>query len=89
MNEQVNRNQNIILENRKKIFLSGIKDVVSYDDETLLLDSDNGRITVKGADIKISSFNAETGDLEACGTFHAAVYMNDTVSGGFFSRLFK
>lgn len=70
--------------------MSGIKEVISFDDETLLLDSQLGRITVKGEGMHIVSYNTETGDLMAQGKIHAVVYMSDAkVKGGFFSGLFK
>ena len=71
-------------------FASGIKDVISFDDETLLLNTALGKLTVKGQGIKIESFNTETGDLTATGNFHATVYMADSSNeGGFISRIFR
>lgn len=82
--------QNIIIEGRKKLTMSGIKDVISFDEETLLLDSVMGRITVKGEGMHIESFNNEAGDLSASGKVHAVVYMSDAKhEGGFFSRIFR
>ena len=82
--------QNVIIESRKKLCVSGVKQVISFDDETVLLESTLGKMTVKGENVKIESFNTETGDLSASGTIHAVVYMagRDT-GGGFISRLFK
>lgn len=82
--------QNIIVEGRKHIEISGVKDVLSFDDETLLLDSVMGKITVKGEGMHIENFNSESGDLTASGKVHAVVYMSDVKSeGGFLSRLFR
>ena len=49
MDEVIRSNQNIIIEDRKKLTLSGVKDVISFDDETLLLETVLGRQTLKGA----------------------------------------
>ena len=81
--------QNIIIENRSKIHVSGVKEVLSFDDETVILNSTLGKITIKGDNMRISSFNTETGDLTAEGKIHAAVYMGDKKSGGFISRILK
>lgn len=81
---------NIILENRKKLNISGVKDVVSFDDETILLDTVMGRMTIKGEGLHIVSFNIESGDLTADGKIHALVYLSDNKNtGGFVSRLFR
>ena len=81
--------QSIIIENRARITVSGVTDVLSFDDETVSLETALGRITVKGEGLRISGFNTETGDLTATGKIHAAVYTGDAKSGGFISRMLK
>ena len=82
--------QNVILENRKRLNISGVKDALSFDEETILLETSLGRMTIKGDGLHIESFNAQTGDLTAEGKFHAVVYMSDSKnSGGFLSRVFR
>ena len=82
--------QNVIIESRKKLSISGVKQVVSFDEETVLLDTALGRMTVKGENVKIESFNTDAGDLTATGTIHAVVYMaSENSGGGFISRIFR
>lgn len=83
------RDQNIIIESRKRISVSGVKDVISFDDETVLLDTELGKLTVKGDSIHITSFNTDSGELSAEGKIHAAVYLGDAKQGGFVTRIFK
>lgn len=87
--EVIRSNQNIIIEDRKKLTLSGVKDVISFDDETLLLETVLGRLTVKGAGLHIVNFDTASGDLFAEGKIYAAVYTSDEKNGGFFSRVFR
>ncbi len=83
-------NQSVIIEDRKKLTLSGVKDVISFDDETIVLDTAFGKATVKGNGLRISGFNTDTGDFEANGRIHAFVYMSDAgTRGGVWSRLFR
>lgn len=89
MDEVIRSNQNIIIEDRKKLTLSGVKDVISFDDETLLLETALGRLTVKGAGLHIVNFDTASGDLFAEGKIYAAVYTSDEKNGGFFSRVFR
>lgn len=90
MEESINVVQNVIIESRKKLNISGVKEVVSFDDETILLETLLGKMTVKGENLQIINFNAETGELCANGRVFAVVYMSDVKStGGFFSRLFR
>ena len=89
MDEVIRSNQNIIIEDRKKLTLSGVKDVISFDDETLLLETVLGRLTVKGAGLHIVNFDTASGDLFAEDKIYAAVYTSDEKNGGFFSRVFR
>ena len=89
MDEVIRSNQNIIIADRKKLTLSGVKDVISFDDETLLLETVLGRLTVKGAGLHIVNFDTASGDLFAEGKIYAAVYTSDEKNGGFFSRVFR
>ena len=89
MDEVIRSNQNIIIEDRKKLTLSGVKEVISFDDETLLLETALGRLTVKGAGLHIVNFDTASGDLFAEGKIYAAVYTSDEKNGGFFSRVFR
>jgi len=89
VDEVIRSNQNIIIEDRKKLTLSGVKDVISFDDETLLLETVLGRLTVKGAGLHIVNFDTASGDLFAEGKIYAAVYTSDEKNGGFFSRVFR
>jgi len=89
VDEVIRSNHNIIIEDRKKLTLSGVKDVISFDDETLLLETVLGRLTVKGAGLHIVNFDTASGDLFAEGKIYAAVYTSDEKNGGFFSRVFR
>ena len=87
--DSVEMSHGIIAESRKKLNVSGVRDVLSFDEETIELDTVQGRLTVKGEGMHIVSFHTESGDLSAEGRLHAFVYVTDERSGGLFSRLFR
>lgn len=89
MEENLRVNHNIIVEDRKKMTLTGVKDVLSFDEETVVLDTSLGRLTVKGAGLHIINFDTKSGDLSAEGRLYALVYTTEEKSGGFFSRVFR
>ncbi len=88
MEETVRNNQNVIVENRKRLTLTGVKDVLSFDDETVALDTVLGKLTVKGTGLHIANFDVSTGELIAEGKLYALIYSAEE-SGGFFSRVFR
>ena len=89
MEENLRANSSLILENRKKFNISGLKNVNSFDEETVMLDTVLGVLVVKGIGLHILSFNVETGDLLGEGKVNAFIYTAEEKNNGFFTRLFK
>lgn len=92
MTEERKRTNNIILENRKKLSLSGISEIESFDDEKITLMTDNGGLLIKGSGLKIDNLDVESGDVMVNGTISAIVYSGEVVSkreNSFFAKLFK
>ena len=87
--ENIEMTHGIVVESRKKLCISGVRDVLSFDEETLELDTVLGRLTVKGEEMHIISFHNDSGDLTADGRVHALVYVSDERSSGLFSRIFR
>lgn len=88
--EENNVIHSVIIESRKNLNISGVKDVISFDDETIQLNTAMGRITVKGEELKIIGFNTSTGELSVQGRINAVVYISDErMRDGFLSKLFR
>ena len=49
---------NCILEDRKKLSVSGVKDVGSFDEETIIAQTEYGELTVKGEKLHMQSLCA-------------------------------
>lgn len=78
------------MEERNRINISGVRDVDSFDEQTLIVFTDQGEITVKGEKIKVSHFSADTGDFSATGAFQSLSYSERLPkNSGFFARVFK
>ena len=89
MEDTIRVNQSVIIENRKKFIISGVKDVSSFDEETVMLQTVLGKLVVKGDGLHILNFNNESGDITGEGKIHAMIYTQDEKSGGFFSKLLR
>ena len=55
--------QNIILENRERLTLSGVRDVLSFDDQIVIVETELGLLTIKGQNLKITKLSIDTGDV--------------------------
>lgn len=88
---QTNIMQNVILENRKKLTLTGIKDVLSFDDEIVIVESELGLLNIKGADLRVNKISVETGDVIVEGNIRDIEYSDKDLSSkqGLMSKIFK
>ncbi len=89
MDEVIKQNSNIIIENRKKVNISGVRECVSFDDETVMLETVLGNLTLKGEKLHIINFDTKSGDFSLEGKIHALAYTANQSGGSFFGRLFK
>ena len=55
--------QNLILENRNKISVSGVKDVLSFDDQVVIMETELGLLTVKGENLRINKLSIDTSEI--------------------------
>ena len=63
--KNINNNmiQNIVLENREKLSISGVLDVLSFDDQIIILETELGLLHVKGDNLRINKLSIDTSDV--------------------------
>lgn len=66
--------QNLILENREKLSISGVLDVLSFDDQIVILETELGMLTIKGEDLRINKLSVDTGDVVIEGNINSVSY---------------
>ncbi len=88
-------NQNIYLENREKLNISGVKDVLSFDDQMVILETELGLLTIKGENLRINKLSIDTLDVSIDGTINSLIYSENSgdkktgKGGSFLNKLFK
>lgn len=81
---------NLIMENRNHLTISGVSDVDSFDEQTVVIFTQMGELTVRGSDLHITNLNVDSGELSLDGTISSLSYSDEQPrGGGFFSRVFK
>ena len=70
----ISKSHKLSMDNRKRLTLTGIKDVVSFDLTQTLLESTLGMIHIKGSDIKVTRLSLEKGEVDIEGTVDSIVY---------------
>ena len=70
--------QNIILEGRKKLSVSGVEDIDSFDENSAVIFTSMGLIEVKGSDIHMNKLNLESGEIVLEGEFDSVIYPDES-----------
>ncbi len=73
----VARDQNVYMSNRTKMELSGIDDVESFTDTSVIASSSLGNIAIEGENLKIESFSSDSGILIVHGNFDSFCYFGN------------
>lgn len=82
----------LVMKNRKKIEITGVRHVESFDHEEFLLETVQGYLAVRGAQLKMQNLNVAQGSVAIEGKIAEISYLDDQdgeASKGFFSKLFR
>ncbi|MBQ3604511.1 MAG: sporulation protein YabP [Clostridia bacterium] len=80
----------LVLEERKHLTVSGVRDVESFDEQNIIAVTTLGEMTVSGQGLRINRFSTEVGELVIDGEISGITYSDETpAQGGFFSRIFR
>ena len=80
MNNQIEEqliNHDVIIKSRKRTEMTGISDVTSFDDGTIVAQNEKFGISIEGENLKIEKFNAETGELVLNGKINGIFYFTN------------
>ena len=93
MEEKSGLSHRVVLNDRNQGSLTGILDVISFDESMIVLDTDMGLLTIKGKDLHVSRLTLDKGEIDIDGQAESLVYSSNEAfrkSGeSFLARLFK
>lgn len=88
----VNKVHKVLLTNRKNGSFTGILDVLSFDINEILLETEQGMLHVKGKDLHVNRLNLEKGEVDIEGMIEAFSYsqvpLSMKKSEGFLGKIF-
>lgn len=84
--------QNLILENRGKLNISGVLDVLSFDDQIVIVETELGLLNVKGDNLRINKLSIDTSEVIVEGDIVSLAYSEkdyDKKGASLFGKIFK
>ncbi len=84
--------QNLILENRSKLTITGVLDVLSFDDQIVILETELGLLTIKGENLRINKLSIDSEEVIIEGEIYNLGYSEkdiDKKNNSIFGKIFK
>lgn len=63
---------------RQMMRLSGVNNVDIFDEEKIVLQTELGKLEIRGQRLNVTSLDVEDGNLQVDGLIHSFVYVEDT-----------
>ena len=81
---------NLLLNNRKNLNITGVKDVDKFDDKEIIAITHQGKLKINGINLKIGKLSVESGTLDLSGKINSLCYIDSgEITKNFFKNLFK
>ena len=68
------KKSNLNLESRRKLSLTGVAEVVNFNDKQITLNTNFGVLNIKGEDLKMTKLDVQNGDIIIIGKVNSFVY---------------
>ena len=83
----------LVVNNRKTSMVTGVLDVLSFDLNEILLETEQGMLLVKGTDLHVNRISVEKGEVDLSGTIDSVSYSNISQAKkqeeSFWTKMFK
>lgn len=77
----------LTLNERRELTLSGVSEVVSFDDTSIIVHTQLGTLNIHGKDLQLKTLSLEGGQVAVDGTISALLYEEPHSGGGWLRRL--
>ena len=77
----------LTLNERSNLTMTGVTEVLSFDELAVVLHTALGRLTVHGQQLQLKTLSVDQGQVEVQGQICGLIYEDEGKTGGFFRRL--
>lgn len=82
---------NLVMEGRKKLSITAVRDITSFEESRVVLETEMGELTVTGQGLHLNNLSVETGEVSLEGMVDGFSYDDHPSMRGqsFWARLFR
>lgn len=77
----------LTLQQRSKLTMTGVAEVVSFDELAVVLRTEMGNLVVQGRDLRLKALSPDGGNVAIEGSVSALIYEEPRSPGGWLRRL--
>lgn len=70
------------IENRKKLDITGVNKVVTFNENLVVLQTSMGMLNIKGSSMRVNKLNVDNGDMSIEGEISSFIYSSKGTSTG-------
>ena len=89
----IQKSHKLVIKNRKASTVTGVIDVLSFDLNEILLETEQGMLMVKGSDLHVNRLSLEKGEVDLSGGIDSVAYSEVQAHGksqeNLFAKLFR
>ncbi len=79
----------LMIEDRKNVSVSGVKNIIGFGDDYVTLETDLGRLVIEGEGMKIENLMKNEGTVNITGLISSAYYSELKTKAGIISKIFS
>ena len=84
------KTQNITIEDRNLVSITGVDQVESFNDNTIILSTIKGGLSIKGEGLNMSKLNIDEGSVKISGVINSIIYISkEGAPKNFIGKIFK
>lgn len=87
MQENYSKPHTLVLDNRKKLSLTGVEDVSGFNEELISAVTTLGTLIIRGSKLHISKLSLETGEVDVDGEINSLQYTQNKAGKSFMQRI--
>lgn len=87
--KQIINEHGVTLLNRSKMTITGVLDVICFNDDKIDLKTNMGKLIIKGRSLNINKLSTDSGELDVTGEVQMLEYVNKKDKEGMFAGLFR
>ncbi|MPQ42166.1 sporulation protein YabP [Clostridium tarantellae] len=82
-----NKKSNLSLEDRKKLWLTGVLEVLGFNEEKISVNTNLGLLIIKGEGLKMNKLDVQNGEVIISGYVYSLNYIGKKSKKNFFPKI--